>query len=304
MAAVERPVPPSTSREWTPIAHRGTSAQKLNFTCGSLEVEFDPTEGSIVGLTEKDTGFQWASSDKRLAQLRYQTFSTADFDAFNLEYNPGCGPPCGAFAKPGMHIGKSATYSPSLVSFHQAADNQCSFLMTLTFDDALHIHAGTPASVEVNVTIATTSKIVNVEVTAQNKTATRLAEAMWLSMMPLPDTSPAQWEMDVLGSPVSPMEVLPNATRHIHAVWEGVTWTGPALEAESQSTQRSLAIKSLDAALVSPTDINHLLRYDGEHQPSDFEGGMHFNLHNNLWGTAFPQYFSDDTRFRFQLAFL
>jgi len=29
---------------------------------------------------------------------------------------------------------------------------------------------------------------------------------------------------------------------------------------------------------------------------------MHFNLLNNLWGTAFPQWQGDDTRFRFQLS--
>ena len=30
---------------------------------------------------------------------------------------------------------------------------------------------------------------------------------------------------------------------------------------------------------------DHMLRYNDD-QP-DVKGGMHFNLHNNLWGTAF-----------------
>jgi hypothetical protein len=296
LSAVAKPLPPSQAGGWVDVGHRRTSASNLSFTCDQLAIKFDPSDGSIIGLTEMDSGFSWASAEKRLAQLRYQTFSTADFDRFNLEYNPGCGPPCGAFAKPGMKIGQTATHAPALVSLHRAATEQCSFLLTLTFDDALHRDAGTPESVEVNITIAAGTKVVHVELTARNKTATRLAEAMWLSVMPLPNTSPAEWAMDVLGSPVSPMEVLPNASRHIHAVWEGVTWT-------SSTSQKKLAIRTFDAALVSPSDIDHLLRYDGERQPSEFAGGMHFNLHNNLWGTAFPQYFGDDTKFRFQLAF-
>merc|ERR1712150_116198 len=127
---------------------------------------------------------------------------------------------------------------------------------------------------------------------ARNKTATRLAEALWLSFMPHPGTSPGQWSMDVLGSSVSPMEVLPNGTQHLHAVWDGATWSDAG---------HSFGIKTFDSPLVSPSDINHLLRYDGDQQPSDFEGGMHFNLHNNLWGTAFPQWYSDDMMFRFKL---
>ena len=47
-------------------------------------------------------------------------------------------------------------------------------------------------------------------------------------------------------------------------------------------------IVSLDAAVMSPGDVYHLLEYEGNTQP-DMTGGVHWNLHNNLWGTAFPQ---------------
>lgn len=33
----------------------------------------------------------------------------------------------------------------------------------------------------------------------------------------------------------------------------------------------------------------------------DMSGGMHFNIYNNLWGTAFPQWYSDDAQFRFKV---
>ena len=49
-----------------------------------------------------------------------------------------------------------------------------------------------------------------------------------------------------------------------------------------------MRIVSLDAAVMSPGDVYHLLEYEGNTQP-DMTGGVHWNLHNNLWGTAFPQ---------------
>jgi hypothetical protein len=59
-----------------------------------------------------------------------------------------------------------------------------------------------------------------------------------------------------------------------------------------------LEIQSLDAFLVSPAEnITYLLNFDGDMEPN--VTGMHFNLYNNLWGTAFPQWYSDDALFRF-----
>jgi len=58
-------------------------------------------------------------------------------------------------------------------------------------------------------------------------------------------------------------------------------------------------VESLDTAIVAPGDINHLLRYNDE-LPAP-EGGMHANLHNNLWGTAFPQWYDDNGVARFRL---
>ena len=42
-----------------------------------------------------------------------------------------------------------------------------------------------------------------------------------------------------------------------------------------------------------------LLNFTNE-QP-DLSKGVHFNLHNNLWGTNFPMWFEDDCRFRFRI---
>jgi len=58
----------------------------------------------------------------------------------------------------------------------------------------------------------------------------------------------------------------------------------------------------LDSALVAPGDIRHLLRYSsGNEQPDALKGGMHANIFNNVWGTAFPQWYDDDGMIRFSI---
>ena len=84
-------------------------------------------------------------------------------------------------------------------------------------------------------------------------------------------------------------------TKHIHAVWDGVL-----LDVPSSDSAPFIRIRTLDAALVAPGDSDHLLWYDGYSDP-DMTGGWHFNLENNVWGTAFPQWYGDDALFRFEL---
>ena len=50
---------------------------------------------------------------------------------------------------------------------------------------------------------------------------------------------------------------------------------------------------------MSPGDTDHLLRYNDDQPPPS--GGVHFSLHNNLWGTAFPQWYAGDGVARFQV---
>ena len=50
--------------------------------------------------------------------------------------------------------------------------------------------------------------------------------------------------------------------------------------------------------LVAPGKPS-LLDFNND-QP-DMNGGMHFNLYNNIWGTNFPMWYDEDARFRFRL---
>ena len=62
--------------------------------------------------------------------------------------------------------------------------------------------------------------------------------------------------------------------------------------------EHAVSVETLDAPLVAPGRPS-LIDF-GNRQP-DLRDGLHFNLHNNLWGTDFPQWYEDDALFRFSL---
>ncbi|XP_065194900.1 uncharacterized protein LOC135826196 [Sycon ciliatum] len=127
----------------------------------------------------------------------------------------------------------------------------------------------------------------------KDKPATRLAEAMFLSFAPVVRNA-SLWRMDVLGHDVSPLDVVVDGTRHLHAVGKGVRYAG---------VEEIIDIATLHTPLVAPGDIDHLLDYDGNTQP-DLTGGWHFNLYNNLWGTAFPQWSNESGIAEFLVSFI
>jgi hypothetical protein len=153
---------------------------------------------------------------------------------------------------------------------------------------------------EVDADASAADPSIGVELRWLNKTASRLAESAWLSFVPAVSATPgggdlSQWRMDILGSGVSPLEVVDMGTRHIHAVWSGVSFD------DATSGGSVVSITTLDAPLVSPGDAEHLLVYDGYTQ-SDLRGGWHFDVASNVWGTAFPQWYGDAGKSRFLLS--
>ena len=96
--------------------------------------------------------------------------------------------------------------------------------------------------------------------------------------------------MDKMGQDVDPRDVVRNGGHKLHAVTEGIRYSDP---------HGKLEIKTLDAPLVAPGERT-LLNFDNS-RPAP-EDGMHFCLHNNVWGTNFVMWFDDDMRFRFNLS--
>ncbi len=103
--------------------------------------------------------------------------------------------------------------------------------------------------------------------------------------------NPNMWTMDKLGTRISPLSVIKNGNRNMHAVNTGLYYEG---------TDGSLIIETMDAPIVCPGE-RRLLQFNNTFAP--LEGGFHFNLHNNVWGTNFRMWFEEDMKYRFRLLF-
>ena len=308
--------------------------------CGRFaSLRFNASTGALSSLVDGLTGHDWAAgaSGQGLGALTYRTYTEADFDIWNREYNPGCGPPCNDFAKFGMDTAApaSAAWLPALTALYRGASpaSQCSFVAQLALPSEAVVKYGAAAAYYMNFTFEyagpdAPAPTLSVELLWVNKTATRLAEATFVSFAPALEAapSPGGYSMDILGSAVSPLEVVDMGTQHLHAVWGGVGYDNRG------AGGAYYWIAPLDTPLVAPGDGEHLLHYDGLARP-DMAGGWWFNVHNNLWGecacpararpclrapllsqqaappsspnslagTAFPQWYGDNGRARWEL---
>ncbi len=146
-----------------------------------------------------------------------------------------------------------------------------------------------PSHVRVDYHLAPDSDSLTFTVWFEGKQANRRPEAFWLSFAPVaPELG--GWRLDKLGQWVDPNDVIDDGGRHLHGVGRGVIY---------REQTDAISLETLDAHLVAP-GRPALLQFDNE--PLALDGGMHVNLYNNLWGTAFPQWCDQDMRFRFQIA--
>jgi hypothetical protein len=123
------------------------------------------------------------------------------------------------------------------------------------------------------------------------KPANRLPEAFWFSFRPHVNGAEG-WVMEKIGELISPLEVIRNGNRKLHAVDRYVFHRG---------LHNLLIFETLDAPLLAPGEPS-LLNFNDK-LPS-LKRGLHFNLYNNIWGTNFPMWYEEDARFRFALSCL
>lgn len=307
------PLPRTNSMQLLPAdSHKaGASAQKQ---CGGYVVSINTTNGAIATMREVATGRVLASPQRNLASFSYMTFSSSDFALYGQEYVEG-----GDFGKTGMesaNVSGGAWYPTAAeVWFADGSDvfsandvhSSCVFVTRLTLPPVTVSKYGAPKVVTLNVTVpGGNGAAADIQLTWHDKTVTRIAEAMWLSFNPpVVQHSNASWMLDVLGHAVDPLDVAHGGTRFKHSVWDGATLRDGEL--------KPLLVRFIDSAILAPGDIHHLLRFcRGTLSPGGItdacadaidpvRGGVHANLFNNLWGTAFPQWYDDNGLARFQI---
>jgi len=262
---------------------------QVHFELAHYRVGFQPALGCLVELTERGDGHAWSFVDHPIGLLGYQSFSTADYRRFWRQYiRKSLKTVIWAqedYLKPGLETAhaESRWWGPGSLECFRSGER---FTILRTFDPIATQDYGCPRHFSMEWDFSRPGAI-SLVVQWFDKPACRLPEALWLSFMPRLSNETG-WRMDKLGESVSPLDVVPNGNRHLHAVGDGgVT----AIDGENR-----FQVISLDAPLVAPGRPSLL---DFNNDLPNLQHGMHFNLYNNVWGTNFPMWFGEDCRFRF-----
>jgi hypothetical protein len=251
--------------------------------------------GSLTALMDEQSGRVWNGACD-VIRLWREGFGAADYERFWKAYNVNTDRPDVAwwaeydYQKPGLRETRAdhCFWDFQLADLHvkRAADGVRLRVVLRSTDDA--IAAGAPKRAELRYRFDDRRPGFDLDVFWMEKPATRLPEATWLSFAPAV-RDPERWHFDKLGQAISPTDVVRCGGTTLHAVWHGATYDGP---------DGRIDFETLDAALIAPGRPRLL---DYQEIADSAEGGLHVNLHNNVWGTNFPAWYEDDARFRFRV---
>ncbi len=286
-----RPVRPNLE-EWQAI-----SGAALRLETDSMEVEFEENTGSVSHLLQKTTNRVWVNKPQVFGQLSYQTFSAADYDRFFAAYVIHAQQHDWAredFTKPGLTAAEaeSRLWLPRCRAVYgRPRKNAQEILFHLGFDGQVVQRYGAPGDIYLKYSVCEEVPHMMIDLQWFNKKASRLPEALWFSFQPLvlPD---AEWVIEKMGKEISPLSVVENGNRHLHAAGKYVC---------CQAGKAAIKLSPLDSPLVAPGQ-RCLLDFNNE-QP-DMREGVHFCLLDNLWGTNFPMWFEEDCLYRYTVDLL
>lgn len=273
----------------------GELRTNMAYTLGKFTVVF-AEDGSILSLLDSK-GKEWSNKQKRIGVFEYESFGVENYNRWFEEYVENIGQTYrwseADQGKPGIELviprPQHEIYQPSILSLSKKE--------TVTSDHVLvHLHMpiqavetfGAPKEVVIEYKFSKDTEQIDIDLQWFEKEANRLPEAIWFSFA-LQVDNPTIWKMDKMGERISPLDVVKNGNRNLHALGSGLYYHGADGEA---------VIESKDAPLVSPGE-KRLLQFDNSFAP--IEGGFHFNLYNNIWGTNFPMWYEEDGKSRFSL---
>jgi len=242
-------------------------------------------QGEINGLRLAN-GKVLADQTHPLALLRYEAFGAADYRRYQEQYlttRPDWA--LADFGKPGLEkvLQRGHAWQPRLIDL-TSSENTVRAVVAFPRDATTRF--GAPPRVELHYTFQENTPQLQLSVYVQEKPACRIPEALWVSFVPRV-AKPQDWLLEKLGEPVSPLDVVRDGNRQLHAVGAG-----------ARNASGKLELQTIDAPLIAP-GAPSLLNFHAR-QPK-LRNGLHVNLLNNVWGTNFPMWIEGALRYRFAL---
>jgi len=184
------------------------------------------------------------------------------------------------FSKPGLYLAHPKHEVRYMQQFHITVQGN---MIQVILKDSTRKLTGCPRMFSMTYTFSSDDTM-ELSCSWKDKTATRLPEAIWLSMGFAVDK--ALWRMRKLGSLLDYTKTQSGGNHRLHAVEEIV--------------HPALSVTPIDSMLVS-LGTRYLGKY--ANYPASYTNTYHWNLYNNIWGTNFPVWYEEDATFRFRLAF-
>lgn len=267
-------------------------APDTEITAGGYKVSFNEF-GAIKSLVANDSELVL---DNSRSLIDYCSYNSLDYDFWLNNYTRNINKTkpwvLGDFARPLLDIydGKypEGVFAYRLDGLYMKNNRYRSeILSTLVIDKELSDELGAPRKYEILYTFDKRQFNITAEVIWLDKDASRLTEGMFLHFNFNFDKDSLRYIK--LGKPVNPYNVINNGNRNLSAV--------QSIEFKIKDTVYELV--NCHSPLVA-LGKGKILRFDNIYEDAGTDG-LSYNLHNNVWGTNFPLWYSDNAYFRFEL---
>ena len=221
--------------------------------------------------------------------LAYQAYSQADYDRYFKLYLRFLHK---SYSKPGLE--KSSQQSATIVAqtdktLEKKQKGQITIDRFLSFpEDPKVSPLVLPLEMKTRCVFSDDKKEAELFVSIVNKPAVRMPEAYWFSLYP---KDVEKILVEKTGEPIDVTDVVANGNKQMHAVDSYI---------DVICREGTMQITSLDAPLVA---IGARDVFDYPADKPDINGGIHFCLFNNLWGTNYAAWMDGTWTFRFKLEF-
>ncbi len=262
---------------------------KTSVNIGDWHLEFNEYGG--IGLLTENGNTVIKQNNKPF--IEYRSFGKKDYDFWHKHYSRNLkqnftwaygdfGRPLLKYADKKYPQGRFA-YKPVKAGRIHSSDSEIKICVDFECDRQLCNVLGAPRLIQIIYTLS--EKGLMFDLQWFNKDANRLTEAIYLHLYPENDNI----EFSKIGRKINPHQVVSMGGRKLHAV-ENFTM---------KQSENEYEFINYHAPVISPGS-GKILEFDNQIE-SIKENGMSYVLYNNVWGTNFPLWYSDNAYFAFEI---